>query len=144
MVIKSTGDSRLVKKTRGSAGYDVLLGKNAKIKPGTNYVPLNIRLVIPAGYFVETYTRSSTLKKTNILVLNSIIDSDYRGEIHLICYSFNNESIVLNKGEAICQLVVHKQIDVENWTNLVNNRNGGLGSTDNVKGDRHAYLLSHM
>lgn len=135
MVIKSTDDSRLVKKTNGSAGYDVLLDRDVEIKPGTNYTPLNISLDIPAGYFAETYPRSSTLKKTNILVLSSIIDSDYKGGIHLICYSFNNESIVLNKGEAICQLAVHKQIDVENWTNLVNDRNGGLGSTDNVKGE---------
>lgn len=133
MTIKSTDDSRLVKKTNGSAGYDVLLDRNVEIKPGTNYVPLNIRLDIPAGYFVETYTRSSTLKKTNVLVLNSIIDSDYKGEIHLICWNFNNDIITLNKGEAICQLVVHRQIDVENWTNLENDRNGGLGSTDIIK-----------
>lgn len=136
MVIKSTDDSRLVKKTNGSAGYDVLLDADVEIKPGTNYVPLNIRLDIPAGYFVETYTRSSTLKKANVLVLNSIIDSDYKGEIHLICCSFNNESAVLNKGEAVCQLVVHKQISVENWANIENDRNGGLGSTDNVKENR--------
>ena len=130
ITLKSTDDSRLVKKTSGSAGYDVLLNKNVEINPGTNYVPLNIRLDIPEGYYVETYTRSSTLKKINVLVLNSIIDSDYKGEIHLICYSFNNEKVMLNKGEAICQLVVHEQIDVGNWTNLENDRNGGLGSTD--------------
>lgn len=130
ITIKSTDDSRLVKKTGGSAGYDVLLNKNVEINPGANYVPLNIRLDIPEGYYVETYTRSSTLKKTNVLVLNSIIDSDYKGEIHLICYSFNNEKVLLNKGEAICQLVTHKQIDVGNWINLENDRNGGLGSTD--------------
>lgn len=135
MVIKSTDDARLVKKTNGSAGYDVLLDRNVEIKPGANYIPLNIELDIPTGYFIETYTRSSTLKKTNILVLNSIIDNDYKGEIHLICWNFNNESVALNKGEAICQLVVHKQVDVENLTNLVNGRNGGLGSTDNVKGE---------
>lgn len=135
MTIKSIDAARLVKKTKGSAGYDVLLDRNVEIKPGANYVPLNIRLSIPAGYFVETYTRSSTLKKTNVLVLNSIIDSDYKGEIHLICWNFNNENVALNKGEAICQLVVHKQIGVKNWTNLKNGRNSGLGSTDNVKGE---------
>lgn len=135
MVIRSTDDSRLVRKTRLSAGYDVLLDRNVEINPGVNYIDLNLKLDIILGYFIETYTRSSTLKKTKILVLSSIIDSDYKGSIHLICWSFNNESIVLNKGEAICQLVVHKQTDVENWTNLVNDRNGGLGSTDNVKGE---------
>ena len=135
MVIRSTDDSRLVRKTRFSAGYDVLLDRNVEINPGVNYIDLNLKLDIILGYFIETYTRSSTLKKTKILVLSSIIDSDYKGSIHLICWSFNNESIVLNKGEAICQLVVHKQTDVENWTNLVNDRNGGLGSTDNVKGE---------
>lgn len=133
MIIKSTDDSRLVKKTSGSAGYDVLFEKDTNINPGVNYIDLNLKLDIPAGYFVETYTRSSTLKKTNVLVLNSIIDSDYKGKIHLICWNFGNDIITLNKGEAICQLVVHRQIDVENWTNLENDRNGGLGSTDIIK-----------
>ena len=40
---------------------------------------------------------------------------------------------MLNRGEAICQLVVHNQSVVENWSNLENNRKGGLGSTDNAK-----------
>ena len=130
MVIRSTDDSRLVRKTRFSAGYDVLLDRNVEINPGVNYVDLNLKLDIIAGYFVETYTRSSTLKKTRILVLNSIIDSDYTGSIHLICWSFNNDKVMLNKGEAVCQLVVHNQFAVENWSNLENGRNGGLGSTD--------------
>ena len=133
MVIRSTDDSRLVRKTRFSAGYDVLLDRDVEINPGVNYVDLNLKLDIIVGYFVETYTRSSTLKKTKILVLNSIIDSDYTDSIHLICWSFNNDKVMLNKGEAICQLVVHNQSVVENWSNLENSRKGGLGSTDSIK-----------
>lgn len=82
------------------------------------------------GYFVEMYTRSSTLKKLKILVQNTVIDSDYTGSIHLICWSFNDEKIALRKDESICQLVVHNQINVINWSNLENDRKGGLGSTD--------------
>ena len=130
MVIRSSDDSRLVRKTRFSAGYDILLDRNVEINPGVNYIDLNLKLDITTGYFVETYTRSSTLKKTKILVLNSIIDSDYRGSIHMICWSFNNDKVLLNRGEAICQLVVHNQSVVENWANLENVRKGGLGSTD--------------
>jgi dUTPase len=130
MVIKSTDDSRLVRKTRFSAGYDVLLDRDVDINPGVNYIDLNLKLNILIGSFVETYTRSSTLKKFKILVLNSIIDSDYNGSIHLICWSFNEDKITLKKGESICQLVVHNQTTVDNWTNLENNRKGGLGSTD--------------
>ena len=136
MVIRSTSDSRLVRKTRFSAGYDVLLDRNVEINPGVNYIDLNLKLDIIVGYFIETYTRSSTLRKFKILVLNSIIDSDYSGSIHLICWSFNNDKVTLNKGEAICQLVVHNQSVVENWSNLENIRNSGLGSTDNIKGNK--------
>ena len=130
MVIKSTDDNRLVRKTRFSAGYDVLLDRDVDINPGVNYIDLNLKLNILIGCFVETYTRSSTLKKFKILVLNSIIDSDYNDSIHLICWSFNEDKITLKKGESVCQLVVHNQTNVENWTNLENNRKGGLGSTD--------------
>lgn len=130
MVIKSTDDSRLVRKTRFSAGYDVLLDRDVDINPGVNYIDLNLKLNILIGSFVETYTRSSTLKKFKTLVLNSIIDSDYNDSIHLICWSFNEDKITLKKGESICQLVVHNQTTVDNWTNLENNRKGGLGSTD--------------
>ena len=130
MVIKSSDDTRLVRKTRFSAGYDVLLDRDVVINPGFNYIDLNLKLDTLVGYFVETYTRSSTLKKFKILVLNTVIDSDYAGSIHLICWSFNDEKITLNKGESICQLVVHNQTTVENWSNLENNRKGGLGSTD--------------
>ena len=130
MVIKSTDDNRLVRKTRFSAGYDVLLDRDVDINPGVNYIDLNLKLSILIGYFVETYTRSSTLKKSKILVLNSIIDSDYSDSIHLICWSFNEDKITLKKGESVCQLVVHNQTNVVNWVNLENNRKGGLGSTD--------------
>ena len=130
MVIKSTDDNRLVRKTRFSAGYDVLLDRDVDIKPGVNYIDLNLKLNILIGSFVETYTRSSTLKKFKTLVLNSIIDSDYNDSIHLICWSFNEDKITLKKGESICQLVVHNQTTVDNWINLENNRKGGLGSTD--------------
>lgn len=130
MVIKSTDDSRLIRKTRFSAGYDVLLDRDVVINPGFNYIDLNLKLDTLVGYFVETYTRSSTLRKFKILVLNTVIDSDYAGSIHLICWSFNDEKVMLNKGESICQLVVHNQTNVENWPNLENIRKGGLGSTD--------------
>lgn len=130
MVIKSTDDTRLVRKTRFSAGYDVLLDRDVVINPGFNCIDLNLKLDILVGYFVETYTRSSTLKKFKILVLNTVIDSDYTGSIHLICWSFNDEKVTLRKDESICQLVVHNQISVVNWSNLENNRKGGLGSTD--------------
>ena len=130
VTIKSTDDARLVRKTRFSAGYDVLLDRDVVINPGFNCIDLNLKLDILIGYFVETYTRSSTLKKFKILVLNTVIDSDYSGSIHLICWSFNDEKIALRKDESICQLVVHNQINVINWSNLENDRKGGLGSTD--------------
>lgn len=130
VTIKSTDDTRLVRKTRFSAGYDVLLDKDVVINPGFNYIDLNLKLDILVGYFVETYTRSSTLKKFKILVLNTVIDSDYTDSIHLICWSFNDEKITLRKDESICQLAVHSQTSVINWSNLENNRKGGLGSTD--------------
>lgn len=130
VTIKSTDDTRLVRKTRLSAGYDVLLDRDVVINPGFNCIDLNLKLDILVGYFVETYTRSSTLKKFKILVQNTVIDSDYTGSIHLICWSFNDEKITLRKDESICQLVVHNQIKVINWSNLENNRKGGLGSTD--------------
>lgn len=130
MVIKSTDDTRLVRKTRFSAGYDVLLDRDVIINPGFNCIDLNLKLDTLVGYFVETYTRSSTLKKFKVLVLNTVIDSDYAGSIHLICWSFNDEKIALNKGESICQLVVHNQTNVENWVNLEKVRKSGLGSTD--------------
>lgn len=130
VTIKSTDDTRLVRKTRFSAGYDVLFDRDIDINPGFNCIDLNLKLDILVGYFVETYTRSSTLKKFKILVLNTVIDSDYTDSIHLICWSFNDEKITLKKDESICQLVVHNQTTVVNWTNLENNRKGGLGSTD--------------
>ena len=130
VTIKSTDDTRLVRKTRFSAGYDVLLDRDVVINPGFNCIDLNLKLDILVGYFVETYTRSSTLKKFKILVLNTVIDSDYTGSIHLICWSFNDEKVTLKKDESICQLVVHNQTTVVNWSNLENSRKGGLGSTD--------------
>lgn len=130
VTIKSTDDTRLVRKTRFSAGYDVLLDRDVVINPGVNCIDLNLKLDTLVGYFVETYTRSSTLKKFKVLVLNTVIDSDYTDSIHLICWSFNDEKITLRKGESICQLVVHDQINVINWSNLENDRKGGLGSTD--------------
>ncbi|GAA0874209.1 dUTP diphosphatase [Wandonia haliotis] len=92
-------------------------------------------LEIPAGYEAQVRPRSGLALKKGITVLNSpgTIDADYRGEIGVILINLSNESVTLENGERIAQLVFAK-VEQATWevtSDLSETERGagGFGST---------------
>ena len=97
-------------------------------------IPLGFALELPEGYHAEIYPRSSVGLKTKIRVPNSIgiIDSDYRGEVNLICETKEGSEWVSN-GQRIAQMLIVKDSEVElklsDELSETERGEGGFGST---------------
>lgn len=65
---------------------------------------------LPEGYEAQIRPRSGLAIKHGITCLNSpgTIDADYRGEVGVELVNLSREDFVVNPGERIAQMVIHK------------------------------------
>lgn len=99
--------------TDHSSGMDVRanITDTITIKPLERVlVKTGFYLEIPEGYEAQIRPRSGLALKKGITVLNTpgTIDADYRGEVGVILINLGNESVVIEPGERICQMVFAK------------------------------------
>ena len=109
------GKDRLVKMTEGASGYDIRSAESVELRPGdVKLVGTGVYMQIPDGYECQIRPRSGLASKC-VVVLNSpgTIDSDYRGEVKVLLYSFNNERFIIREGDRIAQAVFTKVPSVE-------------------------------
>ncbi len=97
--------------TASSAGVDLAaaIEGDLALAPGERKaVPTGIALALPDGYEGQIRPRSGLALKHGLTVLNSpgTIDADYRGEIQIILANLGGETVVLERGQRIAQLVV--------------------------------------
>lgn len=96
-----------------------------------------IAVEIPKGYFGGIFARSglATKKGLRLATGNSIIDSDYRGEILIPLYNDSNKGQIVDDGERIAQLIIIPYEDVEfsevYELSATERGEGGFGSTNN-------------
>jgi dUTP pyrophosphatase len=98
-------------------------------------VPTGLRVAIPIGHAGLVLPRSGLALRSGVTVLNApgLIDSGYRGEVGVLLVNHGAETVTINRGERIAQLVIQT---VERAT-LVEVREldatgrgaGGFGST---------------
>ena len=76
--------------------------------PNRALVPTGIRVEVPHGCEIQIRPRSGLALKKGISVLNTpgTIDSDYRGEIHVILVNLGDEIFRWDRGDRIAQLVL--------------------------------------
>jgi dUTP pyrophosphatase len=98
-------------------------------------VPTGLFIALPAGYEAQVRPRSGLAAKQGITVLNSpgTVDADYRGEIKVILVNLSNDTVQIQDGDRIAQLVVarHEQA-VWQLTDVLDETSrgsGGFGST---------------
>ncbi|MGQ1889521.1 dUTP diphosphatase [Thermophagus sp. OGC60D27] len=99
--------------TEGAAGVDLkaFLEESVVIKPFERVViPTGLYIELPQGTEAQIRPRSGLAAKYGITVLNSpgTIDCDYRGEIKVVLINLSNDEFVVNSGDRICQMVIHK------------------------------------
>ncbi len=99
------------RKTAGSAGYDLCacIAGEFTIEPGELVIlPTGLAAEIPEGCAGMIFTRSGLGVKHGITVSNGvgIIDSDYRGEIHVGLRNSSRIPYTVQPGDRIAQLIV--------------------------------------
>lgn len=124
------------RQTAGAAAFDLTAREAVTIEAGKiGYVPLNVAVEIPMGYFLLVAARSGTHKR-GLMMANGIgiIDSDFRGdgdEIRGVYYNFTDAPVTVEKGERIAQATFVPILDFS-WREadaLGNADRGGFGTT---------------
>jgi dUTP pyrophosphatase len=123
-------------KSTGAAALDLYSRLDMTIAPASiGYVPLNVALQVPADHFVLLSARSS-LHKKGLLLANGIGigDYDYRGdqdEYVAALYNFSKESVQIEKGERLVQMIVLRRepVILQVKQQFADANRGGFGST---------------
>ena len=130
-----------VRKTKHSAGYDVEAAEDVVIPPYTpgakpTLIPTGLKAYCAEDEWYMLVNRSGGPKK-GFVMANSIgvIDSDYYnnetndGHFYFQYWNFNNQDLVIHKGDVIGQVIFQKYLLVDN-DQAEGVRTGGFGSTD--------------
>ena len=102
-----------------SAGLDLRANVNSYtvLSPGERkLIPTGLFIALPEGYEAQIRPRSGLAIKHGISLVNSpgTIDADYRGEIKVIMINHGQENFIINDGDRICQMVIHK-VEQAQW-----------------------------
>lgn len=97
--------------TSGSSGMDLraAIEEPVSIRSGEGAViPTGLKMEIPIGYEGQVRTRSGLAASHGLTVLNSpgTIDADYRGEVKVILMNFGDDTVTVERGDRIAQLVI--------------------------------------
>lgn len=123
-------------KSSGAAALDLYSRVDMMINPGeVAYVPLNVAMQIPEGYFVLLSARSS-LHKKHLIMANGvgIGDYDYCGdddEYKAALYNFGQEVVKIEKAERLVQMIIlpREKVALQPVKILETANRGGFGST---------------
>ena len=92
-----------------SAGYDLYANETVKVFAGSrSLVSLDLRMVIPKGYFGRISPRSGLGLNQGIITFSGTIDSGYTGIIYVLLFNFSTNDIVVEKGNRIVQIIFQK------------------------------------
>ncbi len=126
------------RKTPGSAGYDLCacIAGDFALEPGELAIlPTGLAAEIPEGCAGMIFTRSGLGVKHGVAVANGVgvIDSDYRGEIHVGLRNSSRVPYVIRPGERIAQLIVMPvclpRVEEVEILSKTQRGKGGFGST---------------
>jgi dUTP pyrophosphatase len=125
-----------VHKTAGAVAVDLCSRIDLDIKAKEiAYIPMNVAIKIPDGYFIMLAPRGST-HKLGLQGINGvgIMDRDYCGdndEYHFVVRNFTDATVHINKGDRLCQLVLIKceTFDFVEVDHMDAPSRGGFGTT---------------
>ena len=127
-----------VRGTPGSSGLDVFSPIDVIVpKRGDILIPLDLRFEIPFGWDLSVYNKSGISTKKKLTKGAELIDSDYRGTVHIHFFNNSDSDVEIKKGDKIAQLVMRKvwMGDLEESQDISTDTSrgmGGFGSTGTV------------
>ena len=117
-----------------SAGYDLFAAERKTIVPlPRDLIKSNLCLEIPKAYYGRVVRRSGPANFKRILVFNSTIDWEYRGNVCVVLFNLSNLTYVVEIGNRIGQFLVGKRNDIKfvkyNSLSVSDRPINGFGST---------------
>ena len=99
---------------RGDAGMDLYIPEDYIIKVGERRsIPLGIAIEIPEGYVGLLSDKSGLSHKHGLKSYGGVIDSGYRGEIHVGIMNLSDTDYEFKKGEKIIQILILPVVQAE-------------------------------
>jgi len=124
-----------IRGTVGSSGLDVFTPIDVIVPAnGDILIPLDLRFEIPFGWDLSVYNKSGISTKKKLTKGAELIDSDYRGTVHIHFFNNSNIPVAFIKGDKIAQLVMREvwMGELEESFNIsteTERAEGGFGST---------------
>ena len=140
IIVKFFQESEFAKEptqaTEGSAGYDLFAAEVMTIlHRNCETVSIDFRWSIPKGFYGKIYPRSS-LVKSMITDDAGLIDSDYRGIVHMLIVNHSNKAFKIRTGDRVTQVVFVEQYNVlfkkvgkKEFLAITKRGKGGFGSS---------------
>jgi dUTP pyrophosphatase len=95
--------------TDQAAGIDFFVPNDAKrisLGPGeAAFIPSGIRTILPKGKALVAFNKSGVALKKKLLAGACVVDSDYRGEMHLHVINCGNTHQLIEPGDKLIQFV---------------------------------------
>jgi dUTP pyrophosphatase len=91
----------------GDAGFDVYAPKAFSIQPGKDaIISLGWACEFPAGYAMVMLDKSGRSVNDKLHCAAPLIDSNYRGEVHVQLYNFSDKLIWIQQHEKVAQFIL--------------------------------------
>lgn len=124
-----------VKGSEGAAGYDLTAAKDVEIRMFEQaLIPTDLAFEFPPGVYGRIAPRSGFSWRSNSIVNAGVIDADYRGNVQVMLFNFNENDVFIKKGDKIAQLILEKYESVEvievDKLSVTYRGEKGFGSTD--------------
>lgn len=144
--LKTSGDAKLpeVSYSGESACFDFFASENVEIKAKElGVVPLNLKVIIPKGYFLFILNKSSIENKMRCRRLGGVIDRGYTENLDIRLFNEGSIPQYIKKGQKVAQglllPVYNYQIEEcseEEFSKYRENskrKEGGFGSSEEEK-----------
>lgn len=90
----------------GDAGLDLYALDDATLEPqGSVMLRTGVAMAIPDGHVGIIADRSSMAKR-GLKIAGGIIDSGYRGEVHIVLWNLGKNSECVKAGDRVAQLMI--------------------------------------
>lgn len=94
--------------TNGSVGYDLAAAEDKFIPPRRpTLLKTGIAIEVPPGTYAQLYLKSGFALRTGLQINGGVIDPDYRGEIQIMLQNNGLETVAIERGTFVAQLILH-------------------------------------